>query len=158
MIATQTPPATTQTVLADRFILTGVDSPQERLRQQFTLVFPAVWVAEIVRIDRDQILDLPFYDPLLTGIIHHDGQIVPLIAAARLLKVEKFALRERLIVVKLNQAFGNLANIGLVVDRVIGTSNREELDPELFTTPITASEMLMMRPDLIPTDLWQPRQ
>jgi hypothetical protein len=59
----------TQTVLADRFILTQVE--------RFTLVFPAVWVAEILRLDRSQILDLPFYDPLMVGIINHNGRITP---------------------------------------------------------------------------------
>jgi chemotaxis signal transduction protein len=149
MIATQTPPVTTQTVLADRFISTEVE--------RFTLVFPAVWVAEIVRIDRSQILDLPFYDPLLAGIVHHNGQIVPLIAAARLLKVEKFAFKERLVVVRLNESAGKIANIGLVVDRAIGSSIRQDLPPDLFTAAATDALMLMMRPDLIPSDLWQPR-
>jgi chemotaxis signal transduction protein len=149
MIATQTPPNPVQTVLADRFISTEID--------RFTLVFPAVWVAEILRIERSQILDLPFYDPLLTGIVHHNGLIIPLIAAAGLLKVEQFGMRERSIVIRLNQAAGSLANIGVVVDRAIGTSNRQDLPSDLFTTAATDGLMLMMRPELIPLGLWQPR-
>jgi chemotaxis signal transduction protein len=148
MNAIQTPIAI-QTVLADRFISTAVE--------KFTLVFPAVWVAEILRIDRTDILELPFYDPLLMGIVHHDGQIVPLISAARLLKVEQFGVRERSIVIKLNQAAGEIANIGLVVDRAIGSTTRQDLPPEIFTAATTASGMLLMRPDLIPPSLWQPR-
>jgi hypothetical protein len=150
MIATQTPPIAPQTVLADRFISTQVD--------RFTLVFPAVWVAEILRIDRSQILDLPFYDQLLTGIVHHNGQIIPLVAAARLLKAERFALGERLVVVKLNESAGKLANIGIIVDRAIGSNTRQELSPDLFTTSITTTETILMRPDLIPPDLWQPQR
>ncbi len=158
MIATQTLPIAPQTGLAagvaqtlrDRFISTIVAGS--------TLVFPAVWVAEILRIDRSQILDLPFYDPLLAGIVHHNGQIIPLVAAARLLKAERLGLGERLVVVKLNQSAGKLANIGIVVDRAIGSSTRQELPPELFATAITDSQMLMMHPDLIPEDLWQPRR
>jgi chemotaxis signal transduction protein len=148
MNATQTSPITSQTVLADRFILTGVE--------RFTLVFPAVWVAEILLIDRSQILDLPFYDSLLAGIVHHNGQIIPLVTAARLLKAERFALGERLVVVKLNESAGKLANIGIVVDRAIGSHTRQELPPELFVTNI-ADRMLIMQPDLIPADLWRPR-
>ena len=148
MIATQTPPTPVQTVLADRFITTAID--------RFTLVFPAVWVAEILRIERSQILDLPFYDPLLTGIVHHNGAIIPLIAAARLLKVEH-GMRERSIVIRLNEAAGSLANIGVVVDRAIGTINRQDLPSDLFTTAATDGLMLMMRPELIPPGLWQPR-
>lgn len=147
MIATQTPTAP-QTVLADRFISTEID--------RFTLVFPAVWVAEILRIDRTQILDLPFYNPLLMGIVHHNGLIIPLIAAANLLKVEQFGVRERAIVVRLNREAGSLANIGVVVDRAIGTSTRQDLPPDLFTNSTTNGLMLMMRPELIPSGLWQP--
>jgi chemotaxis signal transduction protein len=150
MIATQPPPIASQTALADRFISTEVE--------RFTLVFPAVWIAGILRIDRSEILDLPFYDPLLTGIIHHDGQILPLIAAARLLKVEKFALRERLVVVRLNEAAGSLANISIIVDRAIGSSTRQDLPPEIFTDPTTDTQMLLMHPGLIPPGLWQPRR
>lgn len=146
---TQTPPIATQTSLADRFISTAV----ERL----TLVFPAVWVAEILRIDRTQILDLPFYEPLLMGVIHHNGSIVPLIAGTRLLNIEQFGVRERAIVIKLNENAGSLANIGVVVDRAIGTSNRTDLPPGLFTASATDGSMQMMRPGLIPPGLWYPR-
>jgi hypothetical protein len=51
--------------LEQRFILTQVE--------QLTLVLPATWVTEIIRIDRSQILDLPFYDPLLVGIADRHG-------------------------------------------------------------------------------------
>jgi chemotaxis signal transduction protein len=153
MIETQTAPIAApiaaQTLLADRFILTEVE--------RFTLVFPAVWVAEIFRIDRSQILDLPFYDSLMMGIVHHNGQIIPLVAASRLLKVDKFVGRERLVVIKLDRTAGKLANIGVIVDRAIGTSNRQDLPPELFIDSTTIDQMLMIHPDLIPTDLWQPR-
>jgi chemotaxis signal transduction protein len=149
-MATETLPiAPQQTVLADRFISTAID--------RFTLLFPAVWVAEILRIDRTQILDLPFYEPQLMGIVHHNGLIIPLIAAARLLKVAQVGVRERSIVVRLNEAAGSLANIGIVVDRAIGSSDRQDLPPDVFTTATTDGLMLMMRPDLIPPGLWQPR-
>lgn len=141
----------TQTVLADRFILTQVE--------RFTLVFPAVWVAEILRLDRSQILDLPFYDPLMVGIVNHNGRITPLVAAARLLQVASFTLPERLLVVRLNQTAGSLANIGLIVDRAISSSTRDKLPADLFaTTPTTTAEMVLMHPELIPTRIWQPQR
>jgi chemotaxis signal transduction protein len=141
----------TQTVLADRFILTQVE--------RFTLVFPAVWVAEILRLDRSQILDLPFYDPLMVGIVNHNGRITPLVAAARLLKAASFTLPERLLVVRLNQTAGPLANIGLIVDRAISSSTRDKLPADLFATaPTTTAEMVLMRPELIPTGIWQPQR
>jgi CheW-like domain len=134
--------------LEHRFILTQVE--------QLTLVFPATWVAEILRIDRTQILDLPFYDPLLVGIANSNGQITPLIAAARLLEIANFAIPERSIVVRLNQAAGELGNVGLIVDRAIGISMRAELPPDLFTSK-RAGAMVMMRSHLVPTSLWQPQ-
>jgi chemotaxis signal transduction protein len=151
MIATPIPPKIAQTVLADRFISTQVE--------RFTLVFPAVWVAEIVRLDRSQILDLPFYDPLLLGIVNHNAQITPLIAAARLLEtIEPFSLKEKLMVVRLNQSAGSLANIGVVVDRSIGSYTRQELPPELFEPNQIDSNIVLMRPELIPSNLWQPQR
>jgi chemotaxis signal transduction protein len=151
MIATPIPPTIAQTVLADRFISTQVE--------RFTLVFPAVWVAEIVRLDRSQILDLPFYDPLLLGIVNHNAQITPLIAAARLLEtIEPFSLKEKLLVVRLNQSAGSLANIGVVVDKLIGRYIRQELPPELFESAQITSEIVLMRPELIPSNLWQPQR
>ena len=154
-----TPQLATQTVLAtgeagalrNRFILTQVE--------RYTLVFPAVWVAEILRIDRTQILDLPFYDPLMVGLIDHNGQVTPLISAARLLKVANFSLAERLQVVRLNQTAGSLANIGIIVDRAITSSTREKLPADLFTTtPTSTSNMVLLHPELIPADIWQPQR
>jgi chemotaxis signal transduction protein len=140
-----------QTLLADRYILTQV----ERL----TLVFPAVWVAEIIRLDRSQILDLPFYNPLLLGVVNHNARITPLIAAARLLDTtEPFNLKDRLMVIRLNEAAGTIANIGVVVDRAIGSSTRQELPPEIFKPSTITTEMVLMCPELIPTDLWQPQR
>lgn len=37
-------------------------------------------------------------------------------------------------VVRLNQGARGLENVGLIVDRAIGSSTREELPPELFTS------------------------
>ncbi|WP_309743417.1 MULTISPECIES: chemotaxis protein CheW [unclassified Chamaesiphon] len=131
----------------DRFILTQVAA--------LTLVFPATWVAEIWRVDRWQILDLPFYDPLLVGIANYNGLVTPLIAAARLLALP-FTVPERSIAVRLNEAAGRLENVSIIVDRAIGTSGRSELPPGLFTADRDGS-LVMMQSQLVPTDLWQPQ-
>ncbi len=143
-----TPTIAEQTSLADRFILTQVD------RQ--TLVFPATWVAEILRIERSQILDLPFYDDLLLGVANYNGQITPLIVGARLLQVDHFSLPERLVVVRLNQTADRLGNVGIIVDRAIGSSSRDQLPGELFITN-NSDDMVMMRSLLVPIRLWQPK-
>jgi chemotaxis signal transduction protein len=146
-----TQPIPAQTLLADRYILTQVE--------RFTLVFPAVWVAEIIRLDRSQVLDLPFYNPLLVGIVNHNARITPLIAAARLLDTtEPFNLKDRLMVIRLNEAAGKIANVGIVVDRAIGGSTRQELPPELFEPSQITTETVLMCPELIPSNLWQPQR
>ncbi len=142
------PAITEQTSLVDRFILTQVE--------RHTLVFPATWVAEILRSDRSQILSLPFYDSLLVGIANYNGLMTPLIAAARLLELEQFIVPERVMVVRLNQGAGQLENVGIIVDRAIGSSTRDELPSDLFITH-SAHGMVMMRPSLVPTSLWQPQ-
>jgi chemotaxis signal transduction protein len=142
------PVSTEQTSLADRFILTQVE--------RHTLVFPATWVAEILRIDRSQILGLPFYNSLLVGIANYNGQMTPLIAAARLLELEQSTAPERVMVVRLNQAAGQLEHVGIIVDRAIGSSPRTELPLELFTTN-QCEAMVLMRSSLVPTKLWQPQ-
>jgi chemotaxis signal transduction protein len=141
------PISTEQASLADRFILTQVE------RQ--TLVFPATWVAEILRIDRSQILDLPFYDDLLLGVANYNGQIIPLIIGARLLQLEHSS-PERLVVVRLNETASRLENVGIVVDRAIGSATRDELPSELFITN-SADDLVMMRSLLVPIRLWQPK-
>jgi CheW-like domain len=134
--------------LEDRFILTQVAG--------LTLVFPATWVAEIVRIDRSQILDLPFYDPLLVGIVNFNGRVTPLIAAGRLLAVAKLSLPERAIVVRLNETADRLGNVGFIVDRAIGSTTRAELPPEIFTSDRSGS-LVMIQSQLVPANLWQPQ-
>jgi chemotaxis signal transduction protein len=142
------PTSAEQTSLADRFILTQVEHQ--------TLVFPATWVAEILRIERSQILDLPFYDDLLLGVANYNGQITPLIVGARLLQVEHLSLPDRLVVVRLNQNADRLGNVGIIVDRAIGSSTRDQLPSELFITN-DADDMVMMRSLLVPIRLWQPK-
>jgi chemotaxis signal transduction protein len=141
-----------QLQLIDRFILTRVTE----VEREFVLVFPATWVTKILRVNRNQILVLPFYNPLLVGIIDRDGEIIPLIAAARLLDLVPPSLPEQLMVVKLNKSSEMLGNVGLIVDRLIGTTTRQELPPDLFTAH-RAGELVMMRSALVPMDSWQPQ-
>jgi CheW-like domain len=151
-VSTLTTPA--PTALSDRYILTQVG--------QCTLVFPAAWVAEIVRIERSQVLELPFYSPLLTGIVHQNGNIVPLVSAQRLLQLNPTALQETFMIVRLSGATGNLANLGLIIDRAIGSSTRPELPPTLFDLPRTSSpvtaEMILINPEWLTPELWQPQR
>lgn len=136
--------------LRERFILVQV--------QSFSLVIPAAWVAEIFRIERPQILSLPFYSPVLVGITHHGGRVLPLLSAHHLLKTDPPSLRETVMVVKLNDAAETLAHVGLVVDRTLGSQTRAELPPAIFADASNAmSEPIVLLPTTgVPSDLWQP--
>jgi chemotaxis signal transduction protein len=135
-------------LLEDRFILTQV--------QGSTLVFPAIWVTEILRIDRSHILALPFYDPLIVGIADSNGQTIPLLNTAKLLGLAQSNIIERVTIVQLNQTTKELKNVGLIVDRLVGTTIREKLPVDIFSS-CRSAEMIMMECNLIPSNLWQPQ-
>ena len=142
---------------SDRYILTQVG-----LRQ---LAFPAQWVAEILLVDRSQILVLPFYDPILLGIMHYRGQIVPLVAIWQVLAGTTAPTREILSVVQLSQEAGRLANVGIVVDRASDTRLRDQFPDTLFDSGSTQPESFQPEPDLqifhaglLSDHLWKPQR
>jgi chemotaxis signal transduction protein len=135
-------------LLEHRFILTQLQSS--------TLVFPATWVTEVLRIDRSHILALPFYDPLLVGIVDRNGQTIPVINTALSLELAHFSIPERVLLVRLNEAAEGLANVGLIVDKLIGNTTRNELPPDLFTLG-HAGELVMMKLTLLPNNIWRPQ-
>jgi chemotaxis signal transduction protein len=141
------PPA----ALSERYLLTQV-GPK-------TLVIPAVWVAEIVRLERSKILALPIYSPLLAGVVHQNGGIVPLISTCRLLQLELSPLRELFMMVRLSAAAGSLANSGLTIDSALGTKTRSELPPALFE-PASDSDAnaVLLNQDWFNPALWQPQR
>jgi chemotaxis signal transduction protein len=130
--------------LQSRYMLTQV-GPQQ-------LVFPSHWVGEIMLIERSQILNLPFYDRALLGLVHHNGNIVPLLSAHSLLletlgeDVRLRTLKETITVVRLSPTLDELAGIGIVVDHVIGS-----------LTPEQIVEQRLFQLSDIPSHLWQPR-
>ncbi|SRR5579883_1054907 len=127
-----------------RYMLTQVGNQQ--------LVFPTNWVAEIMLIERSQILKLPFYDRLLMGLIHYNGSIVPLLSARHLLQQalsqdgHSKSLKETLSVMRLRSTVDGLAGVGIVVDQVMGS-----------LAPAQITEQRLFQPSDIPDHLWQPR-
>jgi CheW-like domain len=136
--------------LSDRFILAQV--------QSITLVIPALWVAEIFRVERSQILPLPFYNPLLLGITHQGGQVLPLLSAHRLLTAASDLLRENNMVIKLGDAAGSLAQVGLVIDRTLGSQTRTALPSAIFLDAPQSPQaaVVLLRPEMVSANLWQP--
>jgi chemotaxis signal transduction protein len=134
--------------LADRYLLTKIGP--------YTLVFPATWVLEILRITQDKILKMPQYSPVMLGIAHHQGSFVPLVWGQKLLLPVQAALPEQLTIIRLGESSAQLQNTGIAVDRVVGNTSRESLPKQLLTH---GSEGLfqLLTPTLLPANLWQPR-
>jgi chemotaxis signal transduction protein len=143
----------TPSSLQDRYILTQVGD------QQFA--FPSVCVAEVLLIERSQILTLPFYDAALLGVVHHRGRIVPLVEIQRLFKKTSGLMRETVNVVQLSQDTEHLAGVGIVVDRVLDGGSREQFDDEAAS--LTASAWSSRKPtqlfhlELLGDRLWLPQ-
>ncbi len=123
--------------LGSRFILAQV------LDQ--TLAIPAKWVAEILRIDKSKLLNLPFYKDLVLGITHHGGRILPLLSTHLLIGQHHVDLYETLTVVRLESVTGDMAEVGLVVDQVV----RSALESEL------TAETVIFDPQMMQSELWQ---
>jgi len=136
--------------LEQRFILVRL--------QQLTFVFPSTIVAEILVIKRSQILALPFYDSAVLGLVHHNGQIVPLVSMRQIVGISASIFGESLTVVRLSNAAGNVAGLGLVVDQALGSSLLDQLPPDLFSTTITEPKMRLFRPEILGSYLWQPQR
>ena len=124
--------------VGNRFILAKV-------RNQ-TLAIPTGWVAEILRVDRKKILNLPFYQDLVLGIIHQGGRNMPLLSVRLLLGDRQVDLKETLIVVRLGALAGDVVEVGLVVDQVVSSVMQFELPVD---TIVFDTKMMQL-------DLWQP--
>jgi chemotaxis signal transduction protein len=126
-----------------RYILSRVGNQQ--------IIFSDQWVAEIMLIERTQILNLPFYNRILLGIIHHQGNIVPLISSHILLSeklgmdVRQRGMLEKLTVICLSQAVDKLAGVGVVVEQVVGS---------FLTEPLPEQHIFQLSD--LPAHIWQP--
>lgn len=144
---------------SDRYILTHVGQQQ--------LLFPSEWVAEILLVDRSQILVLPFYDPSFLGIVHYPGQMILLVAIGQIL-AEATVMRETLSVVQLSAAADRLAGVGIVVDRASDHQLRDQISPALFDPDLATAApddqsrqpqpVQIFHPGLLPDRLWQPQR
>lgn len=151
------------TSIQERFILTQVGTR--------VLVFPAPWVAEIFRVPRSHVLDLPFYQAPLMGVTYHNSQIIPLASSHAVLQMEENNLREMLPILQLSHEVGLLANMGIMVDKALGSSSREQLPSSLFSAQAPDPQdphsqniesqdmesMVLFQPEWFPKDLWYPQ-
>ncbi|MGB3312561.1 MAG: chemotaxis protein CheW [Nodosilinea sp.] len=113
------------------------------------LAFPAANIAEVILVDRSQVLSLPFYQPGFLGIVHIQGQLVPLVALQFLLEGASGVTREVFNAVQLN-ASSPLAGIALAIDQLVGNCTADQLAQDSTIQPFNS--------ELVPADLWQPRR
>ncbi|GAB4383759.1 MAG: hypothetical protein Kow00121_46190 [Elainellaceae cyanobacterium] len=138
----------------ERYVVTQVGTHQ--------LAFLSHWVAEILLIERLQILSLPFYEPSLLGVVHNHGQIVPLVSGQVFLQATQRSTREAISVVQLSQALGHLAGVGIVVDQALESRSRDQLPEWLFDSNSSKSSsqphalLQLFRPELLSDRLWHP--
>ncbi len=96
-----------------------------------TVTFPDVLVSEIIMVDRNAILALPFYEAAMVGVIHHQATIMPLLLLRLLIGEQRALITESLTVVRLSKAANELnqqpmSGVGIIVDRVTGSLTPEE--------------------------------
>jgi chemotaxis signal transduction protein len=112
------------------------------------IAFSASLVREILVFQKGQILQLPFYDRSLEGVVHHQNQIIPLVSGRSIFLEEtnnnKFS-PTILTVVRLNELGQHLTGVGVVVDRMV----------ESLSSPELTGEQLFQLTD-IPQHIWQP--
>ena len=123
------------------------------------IAFPSQWVAEIILIERSQILNLPFYDSRLLGVVHHHGSIIPLVTLQNFNPMsQRSRIQETLTVIRLSQLIDELSGVGLIVDQVIGSISSEQLsanDPK--TRASSNAQIELFKPEKISPSIWQPR-
>lgn len=142
------------TALGQRLVLAQVEV--------FTLAIPAAWVSEIARFEPSQMLELPFYRPPLMGLMHQGGKVVPLVSAAQLLQQELQLRQERPTVIRLGEAAESLNQVGIVVDKILGSTAHSEVPATLFEpvdiSALSAEQMILLRQDWFPPEIWRPHQ
>ncbi len=140
----------------NRFVLTQVGACR--------LVIPFEWVAEIMILDRAAVLPLPFYATAIMGVIYHNGQVIPLVAMDQILGETSRGATSTLTAVRLDSKLKALANVGLVVDKALGSRRADQLPSSfLGSEPIEPtgltpdpSTFRLFNFDLIDPILWNP--
>lgn len=132
---------------------------------RFTFVFPSSIIADVAIFSQSQVLAVPFYNPACLGAIHYDGKIVALVSLRQVFGMPMTGIaRSSLTVVRLGSAAGDLADLGLVVDAVLGSRPLSQLPSDLFAPdrPInstdSAQNMHLFRPEILDSHLWQPQR
>ena len=156
--------------VAESSFPSAIDSSQTEQRftlaqmDRLTVVFPSEIVAEILMIERSQILALPFYTQAVLGCIHNASRIIPLVSIHQIVGAKVGPTKESLTVVRLSNVAEAMAGIGIVADRVLGSRSQEQLPPDVFSTELSIDsanagiKVWLFRPEILSSHLWQPQR
>jgi chemotaxis signal transduction protein len=109
------------TPTADRYVLAGLGEK--------VIAFPDYYVLDVLVVDRNYVMRLPFYSPCVIGVTQHLGKIVPLLSLRHLfLPEQNVLLPGQLPVVRLAKSLPELFGAGLIVDRIMGSRSREQYE------------------------------
>ena len=135
----------------ERFVLASLD--------KVVWVFPVSLIVEVVIVERDKLLNLPFYDNAILGCIHHGGEIITLVSLQEILGAKgeqiRVKIRGKITLIRLSKFVEGLGEVGIVVDRILGRKNRNEL-PETLFLPSENSDLRLFSPEILKSEIWQP--
>jgi chemotaxis signal transduction protein len=130
------------TALVDRYLLTAVG--------KYTLVFPANWVSEVLQVEQSKVLQIPHYSSAILGVANHQNNFFTLVAGWQFLPETQPSRIDRFTVVRLGATMRNWQNIGVVIDRVLGSMVKKDF-------PAVPQNLLVLaNSQLLPNHLWQP--
>ncbi len=130
------------TALIDRYLLTEVG--------KYTLVFPANWVSEVLQVDQNKVLQIPHYASAILGVANHHNNFLTLVAGWQFLPETQPSRIDRFTVVRLGATMKNWQNIGVVIDRVLGSMVKKDFPA------IPKDLFVLANSQLLPNYLWQP--
>ncbi len=128
--------------LADRYLLTEVG--------KYTLVFPAIWVSEVLQVEQSKVLQIPHYSSAILGIANYQNNFLTLIAGWQFLPEIQPSRIDRFTVVRLGATISNWQNIGVVIDRVLGSMIKKDFPA------ISEDLFVLANSQLLSSHLWQP--
>lgn len=136
------------TPAADRYVLAGFGEK--------VIAFPDYYVLDVLVVDRNYVMRLPFYIPSVVGVTQHLGKIVPLLSLRHLyLKEQNVLLPGQLPVVRLAKSLPELFGTGLIVDRILGSRSLDQFQEVKSSYDLIPIEVIL---DQLGGSHWLPQR
>lgn len=98
--------------------------------QETSLVFPSTWVDEVLFFPRQKVLEIPFYQKPILGVIPHQGRLIALLEPLgdKATEMQSLKHQENIRAIRLSSQVGDLAGVAILIDKIVGTMNQAEVD------------------------------